>query len=38
MTLYDLITLIIISAGVLVDLVACVVSVLSFLSKKKDKK
>ena len=38
MTLYDLITLIIISAGVLVDLVACVVSVLSVLSKKKDKK
>jgi uncharacterized membrane protein len=38
MTLYDLITLIIISTGVLVDLVACVVSVLSFLSKKKDKK
>ena len=38
MTLYELISLIIIAAGVLVDLVACVVSVLSFLSRKKDKK
>ena len=38
MTLYDWIILIIMSAGVLVDFIACVVAVLSFLSKKKDKK
>lgn len=37
MTIYDLITLIIISAGVLVDLVACVVSILSFLKSRKNK-
>ena len=38
MTLYELINLIIISAGVLVDLVACVVSILSFRAKRKGKK
>ena len=37
MTLYELISLIIIAAGVLVDLVACVVSVLSFLKSRKKK-
>ena len=37
MTLYELINLIIISAGVLVDLVACVVAVLSFLKSRKNK-
>ena len=38
MTLYELINLIIISAGVLVELVACVVSILSFRAKRKGKK
>ena len=37
MAFYDLIILIIMAAGVLVDLVACVVAVLSFLKEKKDK-
>ena len=37
MTIYELITLIIISAGVLVDLVACVIAVLSFLKSRKNK-
>ena len=38
MTLYELISLIIISAGVLVDLVACVATILSFRAKRKGKK
>ena len=38
MTLYELIDLIILSFGVLLDLIVCVITVLSFLAKRKRKK
>lgn len=38
MTLYELIDLIILSFGVLVDLIVCIINILSFLAKSKGKK